>query len=101
MGSLSEIFGALDSSTIDQDKETLNLFYTDAELQQQFNALPRWIQDAIANSPYTYDISPQHIQVTTDVMNKTGVGKMRKAPVAAEWVKTDLLDEAKKSLNIK
>jgi NitT/TauT family transport system substrate-binding protein len=58
-------------------------------------------QDAIANSPYTYDISPQHIQVTTDVMNKTGVGKMRKAPVAAEWVKTDLLDEAKKSLNIK
>ena len=58
-------------------------------------------QDAIANSPYTYDISPQHIQVTTDVMNKTGVGKMRKAPVASEWVKTDLLDEAKKSLNIK
>ena len=58
-------------------------------------------QDAIANSPYTYDISPQHIQVTTDVMGKTGVGKMRKAPVATEWVKTDLLEEAKKSLNIK
>ncbi len=57
--------------------------------------------DAIANSPYTYDISVQHIQVTTDVMNKTGVGKMRKPPVATEWVKTDLLDEAKKSLNIK
>ena len=57
--------------------------------------------DAISNSPYTYDVSVQHIQVTTDVMNKTGVGKMRKPPVAAEWVKTDLLDEAKKSLNIK
>jgi NitT/TauT family transport system substrate-binding protein len=34
-------------------------------------------------------------------MAKTGVGKMRKAPVATEWVKTDLLEEAKKSLNIK
>ncbi|QGZ39424.1 NitT/TauT family transport system substrate-binding protein [Pseudoduganella flava] len=57
--------------------------------------------DAIENSPYTYDITAQHIQVTTDVMNKTGVGKMRKPPVAAEWVKTDLLDEAKKNLGIK
>jgi NitT/TauT family transport system substrate-binding protein len=57
-------------------------------------------QDAISNSPYTYDISPKHIQVTTDVMAKSGVGKMRKAPVAVEWVRTDLLDEAKKSLNI-
>jgi len=58
-------------------------------------------QDAISNSPYTYDITAQHIQITTDVMAKTGVGKMRRAPVATEWVKTDLLDEAKKSLNIK
>ncbi|HEY1150743.1 MAG TPA: ABC transporter substrate-binding protein [Pseudoduganella sp.] len=58
-------------------------------------------QDAISNSPYTYDITPKHIQVTTDVMGKSGVGKMRKPPVATEWVKTDLLDEAKKSLNIK
>jgi NitT/TauT family transport system substrate-binding protein len=58
-------------------------------------------QDAISNSPYTYDITAQHIQITTDVMAKTGVGKMRRPPVAAEWVKTDLLDEAKKSLNIK
>jgi NitT/TauT family transport system substrate-binding protein len=57
-------------------------------------------QDAISNSPYTYDITPQHIQVTTDVMGKTGVGKMRNPPVAKDWVKTDLLDEAKKSLNI-
>jgi len=58
-------------------------------------------QDAISNSPYTYDITAQHIQITTDVMAKTGVGRMRRAPVATEWVKTDLLDEAKKSLNIK
>jgi NitT/TauT family transport system substrate-binding protein len=58
-------------------------------------------KDAISNSPYTYDITAQHIQVTTDVMNKTGIGKMRKPPVATEWVKTDLLDEAKKNLGIK
>ena len=52
--------------------------------------------DAIANSPYTYDITAAHIQTTTDVMLKTGAGRMRKAPVATEWVKTDLLEQAKK-----
>jgi NitT/TauT family transport system substrate-binding protein len=57
-------------------------------------------EDAISNSPYTYDISTEHIQVTTDVMAKYGTGKMRTPPVAKDWVKTDLLDAAKKSLNI-
>jgi NitT/TauT family transport system substrate-binding protein len=57
--------------------------------------------DAISNSPYSYDITPQHIQVTTDIMVKTGVGRMAKPPVAKDWVKTDLLDAAKKSLNVK
>ncbi|MEO7496876.1 MAG: ABC transporter substrate-binding protein [Massilia sp.] len=56
--------------------------------------------DAIENSPYTYDITAAHIQTTTDVMAKTGTGKMRKPPVATEWVKTDLLEQAKKSLSI-
>jgi|EP01034_Spumella_vulgaris_P037730 NitT/TauT family transport system substrate-binding protein len=58
-------------------------------------------QDAISNSPYSYDITPEHIQITTDVMVKTGVGKMSKPPVARDWVRTDLLDAAKKSLNVK
>jgi NitT/TauT family transport system substrate-binding protein len=57
-------------------------------------------QDAIANSPYSYDVTPAHIQITTDTMAKYGVGKMSKPPVAADWVRTDLLDQAKKSLNI-
>jgi NitT/TauT family transport system substrate-binding protein len=57
--------------------------------------------DAISNSPYTYDITPQHIQITTDIMAGTGVGRMARPPLAKEWVKTDLLDAAKKSLNIK
>jgi len=58
-------------------------------------------QDAIGNSPYSYDITPEHIQVTTDIMAKTGVGKMAKPPVAKDWVKTDLLEQAKKSLGVK
>jgi NitT/TauT family transport system substrate-binding protein len=57
--------------------------------------------DAISNSPYTYDVTPEHIQTTTDIMVKTGVGRMDKPPVAKDWVRTDLLDGARKSLNIK
>ena len=57
--------------------------------------------DAIGNSPYSYDITPEHIQTTTDVMVKTGVGKLAKPPVAKDWVKTDLLEAAKKSLGVK
>ncbi len=57
-------------------------------------------EDAIANSPYTYDVTIEHIQTTTDVMAKTGTGKMRVPPVAKDWVKTDLLEQAKKSLSI-
>jgi NitT/TauT family transport system substrate-binding protein len=57
-------------------------------------------EDAISNSPYTYDITAEHIQVTTDVMAKHGTGKMRTPPVAKDWVKTDLLDAAKKSLGM-
>ena len=58
-------------------------------------------QDAISNSPYSYDVTPEHIQITTDTMVKTGVGRMAKPPLAREWVKTDLLDAAKKSLGVK
>lgn len=57
--------------------------------------------DALANSPFTYDITAAHIQVTTDVMVKTGVGRMARAPQALDWVRTDLLDEAKQSLQVR
>jgi NitT/TauT family transport system substrate-binding protein len=57
--------------------------------------------DAIGNSPYSYDVTPEHIQITTDVMAKYGTGKMAKPPLAKDWVKTDLLEQAKKSLNVK
>lgn len=55
---------------------------------------------AMANSPYSYDITARHIQVTTDVMAQTGVGRMARPPLARDWVRTDLLVAAKKTLNI-
>lgn len=57
--------------------------------------------DAIGNSPYAFDVTPEHIQVTTDVMLKTGVGKMAKPPLAKDWVRTDLLEAAKAGLGVK
>ena len=57
--------------------------------------------DAIGNSPYTYDITAEHIQITSDIMFKQGISKMTAPLAAKDWVKTDLLDAAKKSLNVK
>jgi NitT/TauT family transport system substrate-binding protein len=57
--------------------------------------------DAIGNSPYSYDITAAHIQTTSDIMFKHGISKMAAPLVATDWVKTDLLDAAKKSLNVK
>ena len=58
-------------------------------------------QDAIGNSPFTYDITVHHVQITTDLMAKYGVGKMANPPKAGDWVKLDLLAEAKKQLKVK
>jgi NitT/TauT family transport system substrate-binding protein len=58
-------------------------------------------QDAIGNSPFTYDITVQHIQVTTDLMSKYNVGRMANPPKAADWTRTDLLEQAKRDLKVK
>jgi NitT/TauT family transport system substrate-binding protein len=58
-------------------------------------------QDAIGNSPFTFDISIQHVQTTTDLMAQYGVGKMVNPPKAGDWVKLDLLTEAKKQMKVK
>ena len=50
---------------------------------------------AIGNSPYGFDLTVAHIQVTIDTMAKYGVGKMQKPPVAADFVKLDILEAAK------
>lgn len=62
---------------------------------------PEDFHDALENSPYTYDISVEHIQVTTDLMQKYGVGRLQNPPKASEWVKLDLLTRAKADLKIK
>lgn len=58
-------------------------------------------RDAIDNSDWIYDVSGKNIQVTTDLMMKYGVGRMVKPPVAAEWVKLDLLQKAKDAAGVK
>jgi NitT/TauT family transport system substrate-binding protein len=58
-------------------------------------------KDAMSNAAFTYDITPQHVQVTTDLMVKYGVGRMEKPPMARDWVRTSLLRAAKKSLGAK
>lgn len=53
-------------------------------------------REAMENASFTEDISLQHVQLTTDYMVKYGIGKMATPPVAADWVKLDLLSAAKK-----
>ena len=57
-------------------------------------------RDAMDNAQYTYDVSLAHIDVTTDFMQKYGVGRMSKPPKAAEWVKLELLQKAKAELKV-
>jgi len=58
-------------------------------------------RDAMDNADYTYDISVEHIDITTKLMQKYGVGRMTKPPRAADWVKLDLLQKAKATLKVK
>ncbi len=58
-------------------------------------------QDAMSNASFTYDVSLEHVQVTADLMKKYGVGKLATVPAAKDWVRLDLLDQAKKEMKIK
>ena len=82
---------------IDEPK-TAEKYVREVMFKNQINAED--YQDAIGNSPFSYDITVQHVQITTDLMAKYGVGKMASPPRAADWVKLDLLTEAKKQLKI-
>jgi NitT/TauT family transport system substrate-binding protein len=53
------------------------------------------------NADYTTDVTLEHVDTTTDFMQKYGVGRMAKPPKASEWVKLDLLQKAKAELNEK
>ena len=56
---------------------------------------------AMSNAAFTYDINVKHVQITTDMMQQLGVGRMEKPPAAASWVKLDLLAQAKKALGVR
>jgi NitT/TauT family transport system substrate-binding protein len=83
---------------IDEPK-TAEKFVREVMFKNQISAED--YQDAIGNSPFSYDISVAHVQLTTDLMSQYGVGKMAAPPKAADWVKLDLLTEAKKQLKVK
>src|SRR5574343_84229 len=86
--------------------ETTALFNKDTALAEKYvreqmfkgQITPQDFKDAMDNADYTYDVSPEHIDITTEFMNKYGVGRMQKPPKAAEWVKLDLLQKAKADL---
>jgi NitT/TauT family transport system substrate-binding protein len=85
--------------TFIQDPKVAEKFVVEQMFKGQITAAD--FQDAISNSPFSYDVTVDHIQVTTDLMVKYGVGKMRAAPKAADWVKLDLLQQAKAKLGVK
>jgi NitT/TauT family transport system substrate-binding protein len=58
-------------------------------------------KDAMGNAAFTYDITPEQVQITADLMTKYPVGRMSRTPKAEEFVKLDLLQEAKRAAGIK
>jgi NitT/TauT family transport system substrate-binding protein len=56
---------------------------------------------AMENAAFTYDVTVEQVAVTTELMQKYGVGRMTQAPKAADWVKLDLLAKAKAELGAK
>lgn len=74
-------------------------FYT--EVVFKGNLTPQEFDAAVANSPFTVDVTVDHVQKTIDAMMKFGVGRMATPPVAKDFVKTDLLLAAKKALGVK
>jgi NitT/TauT family transport system substrate-binding protein len=53
--------------------------------------------ESLASAPYIVDVSMRQIQITTDAMVRTGLTPMAHPPLAREWVRTDLLEAARKS----
>lgn len=58
-------------------------------------------RDAMSNAEFSYDVAAAEIQTMTDMMVRFDMAKMSKPPRADEWVRTDLLERAKKELGVK
>lgn len=88
--------------------ETTALFNRDPALAEKYvveqmfkgQLTAQDFRDAMNNADYTYDVTPEHIDITTAYMNQYGVGRMSKPPKAADWVRLDLLQKAKAELKV-
>ncbi|MCR6631916.1 MAG: ABC transporter substrate-binding protein [Magnetospirillum sp.] len=86
--------------------EATRLFIADSKLAESYvrntmfkgQITEQDFQDAMNNASFTTDLSVEQVDVTTRLMQETGVGRMPAPPVAAEWVKVDLLEKAKAAL---
>ena len=58
-------------------------------------------RDAMENADFTYDVTVEQVQVSTDMMAKYGIAKMTSPPAAKDYVKIELLEKAKKELKAK
>ena len=56
--------------------------------------------DSIGNMRWNYDATPAEIDATAQAMKKFGLGKLARVPAGSEFVKTDLLAEAKKKQGV-
>ena len=89
--------------------DSTRLFLRDPKLAEQYVVQQMFkgqitagdYQDAMSNAAFTYDVTAEHIQTTTDLMARYGVGKLANPPRAADWVKLDLIQKAKAELGVK
>ncbi len=86
------------TKTFQQDAETAERYVRDTMFKGQISHQD--FVDAMSNASFTYDVTVEHIQTTTDLMTKYGVGKLKDPPKASDWVKLDLLAKAKAKLGV-
>lgn len=86
--------------------EATSLFLADPKLAESYvrdsmfkgQITSQDYHEAMDNAAFTYELSLPQVDATTKMMHETGVGRMTSVPVAADWVKLDLLQSAKAAL---
>jgi NitT/TauT family transport system substrate-binding protein len=87
------------TATFNKDPQLAEKYVREQMFKGQIT--PQDFKDAMDNADYTYDVTAEHIDITTAFMQKYGVGRMAKPPKAAEWLRLDLLQKAKSELGVK
>ena len=70
------------TATFNKDMKLAETYVRDKMFKGQITSDD--FKDAIGNSPYSYDLTVSHMQITTDMMQQYGIGKMAKPPKAAK-----------------